>query len=71
MFLNPFGYDWVVYGVNCLTHDYWMTMCVMYALAGTFFALFMFFYRINPLKAFAYHAKRTHTHLVTKLGRNG
>ena len=44
MFLNPFGYDWVVYGVNCLTHDYWMTMSVMYMMAGSFFIGFMYLY---------------------------
>jgi H+/Cl- antiporter ClcA len=50
LFLNPFGYDLVVYGINYLTNDYWVTMGIMYILAGTFFGLFMYLYRINPIK---------------------
>lgn len=71
MFLNPFGYDWVVYGVNYLTHDYWMTMAFMYMAAGTFFVLFMYLYNINPIKMFSYHVKRTHEHIKTKFGKHG
>ena len=67
LFLNPFGYDWVVYGINNLTHNYWMTMSIMYMLAGTFFAAFMFLYNINPIKAFSYHVKETHNKLKSKL----
>jgi len=50
LFLNPFGYDLVVYGINQLTNEYWITMGIMYVLAGTFFGLFMYLYRINPIK---------------------
>jgi hypothetical protein len=71
MFLNPLGYDWVVYGVNCLTHDYWMTMSVMYMMAGSFFIGFMYLYNINPIKAFSYHAKKTHKHIKSKITKNG
>lgn len=67
LFLNPFGYDWVVYGINCITHDYWMTMSFMYVLAGIFFAMFMYLYNINPIKAFSYHAKNTHNNIKSKL----
>jgi hypothetical protein len=67
MFLNPLGFDIVVYGITCLTHDYWMTMSIMYALAGTFFVLFMYLYNINPIEAFSYHAKRTHNNIKLKL----
>lgn len=66
LFLNPLGYDIVVYGITQLTNDYWMTMSVMYMLAGTFFALFMYLYNINPIKAFAYHAKETHNKLKNR-----
>ena len=55
LFLNPFGYDMVVYGINSLTKDYWLTMSIMYALAMLFFGLFMYFYNINPIEAFKYH----------------
>jgi hypothetical protein len=71
LFLNPFGYDWVVYGINTLTNDYWMTMSIMYAMAGSFFAMFMYLYNINPIKAFSYHAKETHKHIKTNIKKNG
>lgn len=50
MFLNPFGYDLVVYGITLLTHDYWMTMSIMYMLAGSFFGGFLYLSNINPVK---------------------
>lgn len=50
MFLNPFGYDLVVYGITLLTHDYWMTMSIMYMLAGSFFGVFLYLSNINPVK---------------------
>ncbi len=59
LFLNPMGYDIVVYGITLLTDSYWMTMSVMYMLAGTFFILFMFFYGINPIKVFTEYRKKT------------
>ncbi|MEI8137427.1 MAG: hypothetical protein WCH21_08900 [Bacteroidota bacterium] len=71
MFLNPLGYDWVVYGVNYLTHDYWMTMSIMYTMAAFFFAVFMYLYNINLIKAFSHHAKKTHNHIKTKIIKNG
>lgn len=63
LFLNPLGYDVIVYCITKLTNDYWMTMSIMYALAGIFFGLFMYLYNINPLKAFKYHAINTHNKL--------
>ena len=71
MFLNPLGYDWVVYGINCLTQDYWMTISIMYTMAALFFAAFMYLYNINPIKSFSYHAKKTHNHIKTKITKNG
>jgi hypothetical protein len=50
LFLNPLGYDIVVYGITLLTKSYWMTMSVMYMLAFVFFGLFMYFYNVNPFK---------------------
>ena len=49
MFLNPFGYDLVVYEITLLTHDYWMTMSIMYMMAGIFFGCFLYLYRLNPI----------------------
>lgn len=67
LFLNPLGYDLVVYAISMLTHDYWMTMSIMYMLAASFFGLFMYLYNINPIKAFKYHTKETHNKIKTKL----
>jgi len=66
LFLNPFGYDIVVYAITLLTKSYWLTMSIMYMLAFAFFGLFMYFYNINPLKAFKYHAVNTHRKLTKK-----
>lgn len=57
LFLNPFGYDLVVYGINSLTHEYWLTMGIMYCLAITFFLLFAYLYKINPIKMFMHNLK--------------
>lgn len=71
LFLNPFGYDLIVYYINSVIKDYWMTMSFMYVLTGIFFALFLYFYNINPVEAFSYHAKKTHKKLKTKMKKNG
>ena len=70
LFVNPFGYDWVVYGILQLTHDYWYTMCVMYALAGSFFGLSLILYRINPIKVIKQNAVSTHNKIKIKI-KNG
>jgi uncharacterized protein HemY len=49
-FLNPFGYDILVYKMTQLTGDYWTTMHILYVLAVLFFILFFLLYRINPIK---------------------
>jgi hypothetical protein len=49
-FINPLGYDIVVYLITKLTNDYWMTMSIMYLLAATFFGLFLYLYNINFFK---------------------
>jgi hypothetical protein len=64
MFLNPFGYDLVVYGLTLLTHDYWTTMLIMYLLAGSFFGMFLYLYKINPIIA-------VNNKLKTNLNKNG
>lgn len=71
LFINPLGYDLVVYWINNMTNDYWMTMSIMYVLAGTFFLGFMYLYNINPVKALTYQAKQTHNHIKTKISKNG
>jgi len=48
-FLNPFGYDILVYRLTLLTKDYWVTMHILYVFAGLFFILFFVFSKINPI----------------------
>jgi hypothetical protein len=33
---KPFGYDIVVYMINLVFNDYWLTMIIMYVLAAIF-----------------------------------
>ena len=66
LFVNPLGYDLVVYWINNLTNDYWMTMSVMYAMTGMFFVAFLFLYNINPIKLFKYQSQKVHENLTTK-----
>ena len=69
LFLNPLGYDFVVYTINSCTNDYWMTMCVMYTLTAIFFSLFMYCYRINPVESLKYHSAKTRDSIKTKIKR--
>jgi uncharacterized protein HemY len=48
-FLNPFGYDLLVYKLTQLTGDYWTTMHILYVFAALFFILFFILYKINPI----------------------
>ncbi len=66
LFLNPLGYDVVVYGITLLTKSYWMTMSVMYMLAFVFFGLFMYFYNINPFKKVKNSIVGVHSRLLKK-----
>lgn len=59
LFLNPLGYDWVVYGINQLTNDYWLTMTIMYFLAMTFFGLFAYFSEIKLYRILKYNTIKT------------
>lgn len=63
LFINPLGYDLVVYGLNKLTDDYWMTICIMYTLAFSFFIGFIYLYRINPIN----HVKNKIKHFDYKI----
>lgn len=38
-FLNPLGFDILVYKLTILTNDYWTTMRILYAFAALFFGL--------------------------------
>lgn len=61
-FVNPFGYDLVVYAINLLTGSYWVTMGIMYVLAALFFGIFAYLYNVNIVSTLRYH--------ITKLYNN-
>jgi hypothetical protein len=69
LFFNPLGYDVIVYYINMLTKDYWMTMSIMYMLAGIFFGLFMYFDNINPIKFISDNTKKTTKLIKNKISR--
>ena len=70
LFLNPLGYDWVVYGVNQLTQDYWTTMSIMYFLAITFFGVFVYLSNIKIYEIIKYNTIKTKNKLTTKIYKN-
>lgn len=66
LFLNPLGYDWVVYGINQLTQNYWYTMSIMYFLATVFFGLFIYLSKINIYRILKYSTIKTKKKLTNK-----
>ena len=70
LFINPLGYDLVVHWINSLTNDYWMTMSIMYALAGMFFLAFLKLYNVNPITTFKYQTKKVHKKITTNFKGN-
>ncbi len=70
LFFTPLGYDWVVYGINQLTNDYWLTMTIMYFLAMTFFGLFAYFSEIKLYRILKYNTIKTKKRLTKKISRN-
>lgn len=57
-FVNPFGYDLVVYLINSLTGEYWVTMAIMYGLATIFFGLFIYLYDVKIIATLRYHINK-------------
>lgn len=70
LFLNPLGYDWVVYCVNQLTQDYWTTMSIMYFLATTFFGVFIYLSDIKIYEIIKNNTIKTKNKLTTKIYKN-
>lgn len=66
LFLNPLGYDWIVYGINQLTNDYWLTMSIMYFLATIFFGLFIYFSEFKLYKTIKHKTIKTKNILTKK-----
>jgi hypothetical protein len=69
LFLNPLGYDWVVYGLNQLTNDYWYTMSIMYFLATMFFGFFIYLSKINIYRVLKYSTIKTKNKIITKTSK--
>lgn len=65
-FLNPFGYDLLVYKLTQLTKNYWTTMHILYAAAALFFILFFLFYKINPITEFTSRTNKITKQIKTK-----
>lgn len=57
LFLNPFGYDIIVYGITIITKNYWVTMSIMYSLAVVFFGLFLYFSDVKLVKKIRVNTK--------------
>lgn len=49
-FLNPFGFDILVFKLTQLTNDYWSTMYVLYLLAFLSFSLSYLFFKTGKRK---------------------
>lgn len=49
LFLNPLGYDLVLYSIDSITNSYWLTISIMYGLSFSFFGLFIY---LNDYKIF-------------------
>jgi hypothetical protein len=69
LFLNPLGYDWVVYGLNQLTNDYWYTMSIMYFLATMFFGGFIYLSKINVYRVLKYSTIKTKNKIINKTSK--
>ena len=69
-FLNPFGYDLLVFKLTQLTKDYWITIHILYVAAVLFFTLFFICYKINPIILFKHKAQKI-TDYVKKIKKNG
>jgi uncharacterized membrane protein len=69
LFLNPLGYDLVVYGIMYLTNSYWITMSIMYALTTFFFLMFIYLNEIKLIHHIKYHSKQTHNK-IKNLNKN-
>jgi hypothetical protein len=70
-FLNPFGYDFVVYLLTLITGDYWMAIKIMYLMAIVFFSLFIYFYEINPMILTMNRVKSLNQFIKNKFNKNG
>lgn len=59
LFLNPLGYDLVVYGIMGLTNSYWVTMTIMYGMTTLFFSMFLYLDDTQLIKNVKHHTLKT------------
>jgi hypothetical protein len=50
-------------------NDYWLTMIIMYVLAGLFFSLSLYFY-INPIRVLKYNLIKLNRKINRKMDKN-
>ncbi len=50
MFLNPFGYDLLLFKLTQLVGSYWGAIHILYVLAFVFFCLFFYLCKVNPIR---------------------
>lgn len=71
LFLNPLGYDIIVYGITLLTKSYWLTMSIMYSLAIIFFGLFIHLSQMQVMRRLKVNMKVIDRKLKIKFNKNG
>lgn len=53
-FFNPLGYDAALKWLMDTTGNYWYSISIFYLISLSFFILYFFFTKINPLKIFKF-----------------
>jgi len=51
-FFNPLGYDAILKWLMDTTGSYWFSISIFYLVSVSFFILYFYFAKINPLKVF-------------------
>ncbi len=70
LFLNPLGYDLLVYGVMSLTNSYWVTMTIMYGMTTLFFSMFLYLNNIKLIENVKNHTLNTQIKIKDKFYKN-
>lgn len=70
LFLNPLGYDLLVYGIMSLTNSYWVTMTIMYGMTTLFFSMFLYLNDIKLIENVKNHTLNTQIKIKDKFYKN-
>ena len=70
LFLNPLGYDLLVYGIMSLTNSYWVTMTIMYGMTTLFFSMFLYLNNIKLIENVKNHTLNTQIKIKDKFYKN-